>query len=135
MVLRLSKSPVIVSYYLTYIQNFNKGPQERVVESGFTSCSGGLFVGSTRLRDSTCTLQYDLNDKLVEDSQGFCCGCPLLTLLTGIRGAGQTRGDCGFMSNSHSAHCLNFPDVWWAGYFVGNYQFKYFITIEIETKD
>ncbi len=120
---------------MTYIQNFNKGPEESVIASGLTTCSSGLFIGSKNIRDSTCTLQYDNNGKLVEDSQGFCCSCPLLSLLFGIRGAGQVRGDCGFMSDSHSAHCLKFPNEWWAGYRIGKYQFKYYITISVESED
>lgn len=87
------------------------------------------------MRDSTCTLQYDDNGNIVEDSQGFCCSCPLITLIFGARGAGDVRGDCGWMSDTHSAHCLQFPDEWWAGYRIGNYQFKYYITISVETTD
>jgi hypothetical protein len=39
------------------------------------------------------------------------------------------------MSNTHSAHCLKFPDEWWAGYKVGNYEFQYYITLSVETVD
>jgi Male gamete fusion factor len=39
------------------------------------------------------------------------------------------------MSDANSAHCLNFPDEWYAAYRVGKYQIQYFIIITVETTD
>lgn len=115
MKIKLRKTQVQISYKLTYIQNFNFGPIEEVIGSDYISCSQGIFVGAMRVKDATCTIQYE-DSKVIPDSQGYCCSCPILSVLVGLRGAGSTRGDCGFMSSPRSAHCLNYPNKWYAGY-------------------
>lgn len=125
----------MVSYKLAYIQNFNYGPREEMVGSGIVGCSEGIFVGSMRIKDASCTIRYDEDKKVIPDSQGFCCTCPILSVLAGVRGAGSNRGDCGFMSSPRSAHCLNYPNSWFAGYRVKEYSIEYLITITVEAEE
>jgi len=111
----LQKSPVEVSYNTLYLQDVNYAPQEQVIDSSYLTCSEGVYLGSLKLQDQTCTIQRDPAGNVIKQSQGYCCSCPLLTYATGIR-TGSKRGDCGFLSNSMSAHCLNFPNIWFSLY-------------------
>ena len=112
----LQKSAVEVSYNLLYLQEMNFFPQEQVIDSSYMSCSEGLFLGSLKLQDSTCSLRRDASGNVIPASQGYCCACPLLTYGLALRSGGPNRGNCGFLSNSMSAHCLFFPNYWFSLY-------------------
>lgn len=113
--LTITKSQIQVSYKLKYLQTFNKGPIEQVVSTSVLGCTEGIFMGSSRLSDSTCSIMYDNEGNIVPDSQGFCCSCPTTKYLFGA-GNSINRGDCGFLDGANSAHCLRFSEEWFAGY-------------------
>lgn len=126
----LQKSPIEVAYKALYIQDVNYYPQEQVIASSYMSCTEGVYIGSTTLASSTCTIKRDDSGKVIGNSQGYCCSCSLVTLATGVK-SGSTRADCGFLSNSMTAFCLNFPNIWFSLYEVPNYQFNYIITLKM----
>ena len=128
----LMKSNVEVSYNTLYRQDVNTNPVEKIVDSNYLSCSEGLYLGSLQLSSSTCTVARDASGNVIQNSQGYCCGCPLITYLGGIRPGGTTRSDCGFLSNSMSASCLNFPNQWHSLYEVTTYQYNYFVTARVK---
>ena len=47
------------------------------------------------MNDSTCGFVKDSDGKPIINSQGFCCSCPLMTILTGLE-TEHHRGNCGF---------------------------------------
>ena len=134
LVVSLMKSNVEVSYNTLYRQDVNTNPVEKVIDSNYFSCSEGLYLGSLQLSSSTCTLARDSRGNVIPNSQGYCCSCPILTYLAGVRPAGTTRNDCGFLSNSMSASCLSFPNQWHSLYEVTNYQYNYFITAQMRIR-
>ena len=130
----VQKSSVEVSYNTIYLQDVNYNPQERVIDSSYLSCSEGTYLGSLKLTDATCSLKRDDKGAVVKDSQGYCCSCPLLTYLAGVR-SGTKRGDCGFLSSSMSAHCLHLPEAWFSLFEIPSYSFNYIITIRSSVTD
>jgi Male gamete fusion factor len=130
----LMKSNVEVSYNTLYRQDVNSNPVEKIIDSNYLSCSEGVYIGSVQLTSSTCTIARDSSGNVIQNSQGYCCACPLLTYLAGIRSSGTNRGDCGFLSNSMSASCLNFPNQWHSLYEVPSYQYNYFVTAQMGLK-
>ena len=119
----ISKSEVIASYPLQYIQNVNYGPKEQIHSKNYISCSNGLFIGSIKLRDSTCTLQYS-DGKVIPDTQGFCCNCPVGSYIFGLKSGSPHRGQCSFFKTMTSGHCLRFPNNWFSVYKVNLFIIK-----------
>lgn len=131
--LNVAKSQVKVMYRLKYLQSFPSQVFEKVINSVWPFCSEGLFTGDELEVDSTCGYAKDENDNPIPNSQGFCCSCPISTLLTGIR-TKTTRGDCGFFSTSETAHCLRFSNTTYAGYSIEGYSYHYEITLDMKYK-
>lgn len=131
--IKVQKSAVEVVYNTLYLQDVNYFPQEQIIDSSYASCSEGLFLGSLNLKQSTCTVKKDSSGKILRDTQGFCCSCPLLSYLTGIRSGSPKRGDCGFMKGQASAHCLYMPNIWFGLYEIPSYSYNFVITVHGKT--
>ena len=129
--LEVSKSLVKVLYRLKYIRHFNGQARERIIDTIWPFCSEGLINSEGAITtDSTCG--YVLNgEEPVPYSQGFCCSCDAITLLTGLSDD-VTRGSCGLFSSSETAHCLEFSDIYFAGYEIVSYQFGYDIDVTLK---
>ena len=67
------------------------------------------------LSDSTCGFVKDSEDSLILNSQGFCCSCPWVTMITGLE-TEHHRGNCGFFDQTDTAHCLVFSNDLYAAY-------------------
>lgn len=119
-----SKSNVNVLYKLSYLSHFNSKVFETVIDSTWPFCSEGLFKDEQLFKDSTCKFKKDKDNKIIPDSQGFCCSCPKITLLTGVKSE-TTRGSCGMFSSSETAHCLNFSDNFFASFEIELYDYEY----------
>lgn len=100
------KSATYSIYPLKYEQDFYSRPVEMVKSSSVLSCQDGFYSSS-----ATCGFQYNNEGQKIEDSQGFCCSCSMLSIL-GIDQTQLTRGSVcsalNFGSNSATAHCLTF---------------------------
>lgn len=131
--LTISKSQVKVIYKLKYIQSFVSQVFEKVMNSVWPFCTEGLITGDQLSVDSTCGYAKDANNTLVNYSQGFCCTCPMTTLLTGIK-TETTRGSCGFFSSSQTGHCLRFGNTTYAGYTIEGYSYNYDIKFDMSYK-
>ena len=130
--LEVNKSEVRVLYRIKYMRHFNGQIYERIVDTVWPFCSTGLLSSDGEiLVDSTCGYKIDKENKPIDHSQGFCCTCPTLTLLTGISNE-VTRGGCGLMSSSETAHCLEFGESYFAGYNIETYRFDYSVDISLK---
>ena len=128
------KSPIMVSYNTLYVQDMNYYPQEQVIPSSYLTCTEGIYLGSTSIASSTCTVQKDGAGKPIPNTQGYCCSCPVISFFMGIKSE-STRGNCGFFSNSETAFCLHLPNEWYSMYQVLSYQYSYTITATMSTID
>jgi hypothetical protein len=63
----------------------------------------------------------------VQDSEGFCCGCPL----NDVRGS----LDCSPFNLQESAHCLGFDDLWYSIFEVDRPQIFYDIAVSVAKPD
>ena len=132
--LRVQKSRVEVAYNTIYLQDVNFFPQEQVIDSSYLSCSQGTYLGSLKLQDSTCSVKRDKAGLPIKESQGYCCSCPVVTYLAGLR-SGTKRGDCGFLSSSMSAHCLYLPNYWFSLFEIPSYTYNYVIGVKASFVD
>ena len=123
----ISKTPVKVLYPSIYIQDFNYKPYEQIILTDLFSCND-----NDNSDNPTCGKFVDSNNNSILNSQGFCCKCPLKSLLfgkTNIRGSQCKTFNIG--TGSATAHCLRFHDLWFSAYAIQQYQYKYQITVTI----
>ena len=59
----MTKTPVFAIFPLTYLQDFNSKPIERVVPSTVFTCKDGFYSDNP-----TCGFKYDQNNQKIMDS-------------------------------------------------------------------
>ncbi len=122
--LNVTKSAVTVLYTLKYRQNFAYTLNERIVKTSWPFCSEGMMSQGKLKIDSTCKYRTDSNGMPTTYSQGFCCTCPAVTLLTGLSSE-PSRGSCELFGSSQTAHCLEFDKTQYFGYEIIEYVYNY----------
>ncbi|MEW5316239.1 MAG: hypothetical protein WDW38_007620 [Sanguina aurantia] len=135
----LTKTSLLATYPLQYLQSFNYKPVEVIVRPGPGKCKD-----SSTDTAPTCGWYYE-GGVQVPDSQGFCCTCSSSQIFDNTFGTGnpqRTRAnlDCDFFSNPldiligklpTSAHCLQFDAQWFSGYKLGSSSLQFQITVTV----
>lgn len=128
--IHLSKSDVYVRYPLTYEQSFPNKVSEIVIQA--TTDPFGILrtcVDDDDADSPTCGWKRDSLGRLIDDSQGFCCGCSALS-------GEDTRGaECEPLGPIiTTAHCLDVPGnsgLWYSAYSLGAPEIHFTITTAI----
>lgn len=128
--LNITKTPVSVIYYLKYRRNFAFNAFERVVKTSWPFCSEGVSSQNQIKLDSTCKYKLNSSGYPIEYSQGFCCTCSAMTLITGLASE-VSRGNCQQFGSSQTAHCLEFDRTQYSGYEIIDYVYDYKIGFDL----
>ena len=135
----VTKTPVVVTYPLYYVQTFNSHPTEQVVYVSGSCSAGG------NAEQPTCGWFLNGDGQRVENSQGFCCECSTADVIDSTLGDGGeevTRGDldCNWFGNGganivegtqESGHCLRFDPLWYLGFGIKESQLVFRITVTV----
>lgn len=125
----VAKSNVKARFPLRYLRDFNAKPRELVIKESFFTCEDDAYSS-----DPSCGWRYDVNDKKIWDSQGYCCACSFESTI-GINNDGYTRGgQCevfNLAEGSSTAHCLEWDKMWYSTYEVGAFSTQYFMQVYI----
>ena len=102
--------------------------KETVIDEATYGCSADLNDYSP-----SCGWQHDDSGEKIWHSQGFCCACGVLDLLT-IEKQFLRGTKCEFMSLSagaSSAHCLRFQEPYFSAFSLGSPYMSYQMKIGI----
>ncbi|KAL4424812.1 hypothetical protein ABPG77_000852 [Micractinium sp. CCAP 211/92] len=122
-----TKSAVYARYPLTFYKYMNGRPYEDIIVG--SRCSDAWFDAG-----ATCGFAKDVNRQDIMDSQGFCCGCPVINL-GGSAGITRANLDCGLFNLKKSAHCLRWDDNWWyIAFTIGEYLMDFRVNLDIATR-
>lgn len=125
----VAKTQVKARYKIRYIQDFNNKAQELLIAKSVFDCEDGAYSNNP-----TCGWKYDSQHKRIWDSQGYCCKCNFEDFL-GINNDDYQRGYAckafNLGSESATAFCLVWDDLWYSSYEIFTYDISYAITITI----
>jgi hypothetical protein len=104
---------------------------EQVKSTNWPLCSEGTLQGTRVASDSTCNYAYDPSSKAIPYSGGFCCRCPLLSIITGLSSA-PTRNNCTAFGSTEAAHCLKFSSQKYSAYAIGAARFDFNVSVKVD---
>ncbi|OMJ85322.1 hypothetical protein SteCoe_13355 [Stentor coeruleus] len=129
----VAKSQVKARYRLRYIQDFNNKAQELIIAKSIFDCEDGAYSNNP-----TCGWKYDSEHKRIWDSQGYCCKCTFEDFL-GMNNDQYQRGYAckafNLGTESATAFCLVWDDLWYSSYEIFQYDIYYTITVTITKAD
>ena len=112
----VSKSPIFIRYATTYVKTFNNQPWELVKRQKGTLFYNPLDIGSrctanTHDDSPTCGWVYEAAKPAnkVPHSQGFCCECDIVGMITtpsGSRATSELNCADPLHGTTSSAHCM-----------------------------
>lgn len=129
--LTVQKTAVKVVYPVSYQMNFPASVSEKIKRVSWPLCSEGEISGNRVVTDSTCGFKMNAIGAPIPYSGGFCCTCPLITILTGTSSS-PTRGNCSAANTLQSAHCLTFSSQSYSAYTIGDARYDFNITVTID---
>ena len=135
----VSKSPIFVRYATVYEQTFNNQPWELVKLARNVDIFGGTPFGqgckAGASDDSPTCGWVDQGNVPIKDSQGFCCACDTIGMITspgGSRAKTELKCEDVSLSVKSSAHCMRIDPLDYHAFAIGAPETWFEVKVDIK---